>query len=105
MAEFLGERIEVQTAANSPRPVSFAWGGEVHVVAKVLSERVDTGFGSLPPRSRVWYNRRHRRRFTVQDTNGDVFDIYMDYARLKRPTWWLIGKSADTNWPISREFG
>jgi hypothetical protein len=92
LPEFVGEKIEVETAPDSPRPVSFVWRGESHAIAKVVSESVDTGFGSLPPRSRVWYNRRHRRYFTVQDTTGDTFDMYMDYARRARPTWWLVGR-------------
>jgi hypothetical protein len=92
MTEFVGESIEVQTAEGSPRPVSFRWRGETHIVAEVLDERVDTGFGSLPVHSRVWYNRRHRRYFDVKDTNGDVFEMYMDYARRTKPTWWLVKK-------------
>ena len=89
MGEFISERIEVEKAETSPRPVRFCWRGEQHDVVEVLSERVDIGFGALPPRSRKWYNRRHRRYYVLRDTEGNVFEIYLDYANRRKPTWWL----------------
>ena len=41
MEEFLGRRIQVDTAETSPRPLRFKLGGQVHDVADVLQERVD----------------------------------------------------------------
>ena len=89
MQEFFGERIDVEKAERSPRPVRFTWRGEVHDVVEVLEERVDTGYGGLPPGSRKWYTRRHRRYYVVRDSAGDVFEIYLDYADRSKPTWWL----------------
>lgn len=89
MAQFIGEQIEVEQAEMSPRPVRFTWRGKVHEVADVLSRHVDVGFGGLPPRSRKWYTRRRRRYYTVKDTGGDVFQIYLDYADKRKRTWWL----------------
>lgn len=90
MEEFIGKRIEVQKAETSPTPIHFCWRGEHHDVAEVLDEWVDIGFGSLPPHSRKWYNRRHRRHYVVRDTEGHVFEIYLDYADRRKPTWWLV---------------
>ena len=93
MSQFLDERIDVEQAEISPRPVRFTVRGQVHEVAEVLSERVDTGYGSLSPRSRKWYTRRHRRYYTVKDSAGDVYEMYLDYADRRRPTWWLVRKT------------
>ena len=89
MEEFVGEKIDVEQASTSPRPVRFTWRGEVHDVADVLRVQVDTGFGGLPPRSRKWYARRHRRYYVVKDSAGDVFEIYLDYSNRKKLSWWL----------------
>ena len=90
MEEFFGEQIEVEKEETSPRPLRFTWHGEVHDVAEVLHERVDTGFGGLPSRSRRWYTRRHRRYYVVRDAKGDTFEIYLDYSNRRRPSWWLV---------------
>lgn len=90
MDEFRCERIEVERAAASPRPVRFKWRGELHEVAKVLGQRVDTGFGELPEASRRWFTRHHRRYYTVRDAQGAVFVIYLDYANRSQPSWWLV---------------
>jgi hypothetical protein len=89
MEQFIGERIEVEKAETSPRPLRFCWRGGHHDVVEVLSERVDTGFGDAPPRSRKWYNRRHRRYYVIKDGEASVFEIYLDYANRRKPTWWL----------------
>jgi hypothetical protein len=90
MEEFFGEQIEVQKAETSPQPLHFTWRGEAHEIIEVLEERVDTGYGSLPPRSRKWYTRRHRRYFVVRDKRGDVFEIYFDYSNRQQQSWWLV---------------
>ena len=89
MEEFIGECIEVEKAESSPRPVNFCWRGGRHEVAQVLSEWVDISHGDVPARSRKWYNRRHRRYYVVRDGEGGVFEIYLDYANRRKPTWWL----------------
>ena len=90
MDEFVGEEIEVQQAARSPRPVRFSWRGRVHEIVEVSRPRVDIGYGDLPARSRKWYTRRHRRYYTVKDADGATFEIYLDYANRRRRTWWLV---------------
>jgi hypothetical protein len=92
MSKFIGERIDVDKSDTSPTPIRFTWRGKVHEVAEVLNERVDIGFGALPHGSRKWYNRRHRRYYVVKDSQGEVFEIYLDYANPKRQTWWLKDK-------------
>ncbi len=94
MEEFIAESIEVEKAETSPRPVRFKWRGQIHEVAEVLDEHVDTGYGNLPPSSQKWNTRRHRRYYVVKDSQGDVFKIYLDYANRKKPTWWLAEKLA-----------
>ena len=92
MEEFVSERITVEKAETSPRPMRFTWRGREHEVVAVLREWVDIGFGGLGPRSRKWYNRRHRRYYVVKDAEGHVFEMYLDYANRKKPTWWLLEK-------------
>jgi len=94
MEEFISERIEVEKAETSPRPLRFTWRGEEHKAVEVLREWVDTGFGSVPSRSRKWYNRRHRRHYVVKDAESRVFEIYLDYANRQKPTWWLLERLA-----------
>lgn len=89
MEEFIGERIEVEKAQRSPRPLHFSWRGGNHNVVEVLREWVEIGFGTLPVRSRKWYNRRHRRYYVVRDAQGRVFEIYLDYANRQKRSWWL----------------
>jgi hypothetical protein len=109
MKRFFGERIEVKRGEMSPDPVSFKWRGEVHEVREILDVRVDIGFGSLPPRSRKWYTRRHRRYYVVRDSEGDGFEIYLDYGDRGKQTWWLVkrweeknGKSQVVDYPRSK---
>ena len=97
MEEFIGESIEVETAENSPRPVSFKWRSQIHEVTEVLNEHVDTGYGNLPPSSQNWRTRRHRRYYFVKDSQGDVFKIYLDYSNRKKPSWWLAEKDSQKN--------
>lgn len=92
MTEFLGEKIEVQQSASSPTPVCFVWQGETFHVAEVLKEWVDTGYGTTPPRSRKWFTRRHRRYFVVRCTEGEEFEMYLDYSDRSKPQWWLVAR-------------
>ena len=92
MESFLAEEITVETAEMSPRPVCFKWRGETYRVMEVVHERVDTGFGKLPAHSRKWYTRRHRRYYIVRDSEGTLFEIYLDYANRKKQSWWLLRK-------------
>lgn len=89
MEQFIGEKIEVEQAEKAPRPVRFTWRGESHDVAEVLRTDIDIGHGTLPRAGRKWYTRRHRRRYIVKDTEGRTFELYLDYADRKNPTWWL----------------
>lgn len=96
MEKFFGERIEVEKNEMSPDPVSFKWRGEVHEVREILDVRVDIGFGCMTPRSRKWYTRRHRRYYVVRDSEGDVFEVYLDYADRGKQTWWLVKRREET---------
>jgi hypothetical protein len=87
---FVGQAITVETAANAPTPLALTWRGQRYVIARVLDEWVDTGYGpGHPARSRRWYTRHHRRHFTVQTAAGDVFEMYLDYADRSHRVWWL----------------
>ena len=94
--QFIGERIEVEQAADSPRPVRFVWRGQTHEVVEVLIRRVDAGFGDHPAASRKWYTRRHRRYYWVRDQDGHVYEIYLDYSNKQRTTWWLVRRVEQT---------
>jgi hypothetical protein len=93
MDELISERITVEKAETSPRPLRFVWRGEEHEVVAVLREWVDISFGGPGSRGRKWYNRRHRRHYVVKDAENQVFEIYLDYANRKKPTWWLLERS------------
>ncbi|MBN1806985.1 MAG: hypothetical protein JW837_17185 [Sedimentisphaerales bacterium] len=97
MEEFIGEKIEVEKAEDSPQPVRFIWRKKIYEVAEVLDEHVDTGYGNLPPGSQNWRTRRHRRYFAVKDYQGDVYKIYLDYSNRKKPSWWLAEKQSQKN--------
>lgn len=90
--EFIGEPIEVERSPDSPRPMRFRWRNEVHELVAVEREWVDTGYGSLPRRSRRWFNRRHRRCFVVRDAKGERFMLYLDYSNRSRQTWFLSSR-------------
>jgi hypothetical protein len=94
MDELIAEAVEVEHAADSPRPLRFRWRNEVHEVVEIDREWVDTGYGSLPRRSRRWFNRRHRRCFVVRDAKGERFMLYLDYSDRSRPTWFLASRIA-----------
>ncbi len=96
MDELIGETIEVERAPNSPRPVRFHWRGETREVVEVLREWVDAGHGDLPPHSRRWYNRRHRRCFEVRDAKGERFILYVDYSHREHPTWFLARRIVES---------
>jgi hypothetical protein len=97
VTKFVGEKIDVEKGGVPPQPVSFKWRGQTYAVTEVLREWVDAGFGSLPPASRVWYNRRHRRYYTVRASTGEVFTLYFDYAHRKSPTWWLVSSGDESD--------
>ena len=94
MDEFVDEPIEVQQEASSPRPRRFKWRGQWHEVAEVVRQFVDTGFGEMPPRSRKWYTRRHRRHYILRDRDGGQFHIYLDYSNRARLRWILVNRRA-----------
>ncbi len=95
MPAFIGETVEVEHDAASPRPIRFTLHGQEHQVVEVMHEWIDTGHGGIPPRSRTWYNRHHRRYYVVRTLGGDVFTMYLDYAGRKHPTWRLVSHTAD----------
>jgi hypothetical protein len=93
--QFVGERLDVEQEDGAPAPRRFTWRGDVHLVAQVLHQWVDAGFGpGHPGRSRRWYTRRHRRYFVVCDEAGDQFEMYLDYADKAHHSWWLVRRTA-----------
>ena len=96
MDEFIGETVHVERSPDSPRPARFRWRGEDREVVAVLREWVDAGHGDLPPHSRRWYNRRHRRGFEVRDAKGERFVLILDYSHRARPTWLLERRLAES---------
>ncbi|MFH1883936.1 MAG: hypothetical protein ABIL62_14660, partial [Planctomycetota bacterium] len=43
----------------------------------------------------VWSAPDELSRCFVRDSQGDVFEMYLDYANRKKPTWWLAEKWAE----------
>ncbi len=94
MSRHIGLPVRVQTDEGG-QPVRFTWRGERHEVVEVVRQRVDATFGDLPPRSRKWFTRRHRRCYVVKDDRGDVYEMYLDYSNRKEVTWRLVRKIVD----------
>lgn len=91
--KFIGQEIEVTTSGDIKVPVSFRWDNRDYIIADILEQWPDYGFGKQPPKRKKWYHRRHRNYYRVKITEGDVFEIYYDrgtslsHPKLKK--WYL----------------
>ena len=78
---FMEREIEVEAAEDAPqRPVAFKIGGRRYVVADLLSTWED----EAPGGARQWSKRRHRTFYRLRTEEGDLFDIYFDWAEARR---------------------
>lgn len=86
--KFVGERIEVETSQEEPRPLSFSWRGRDYHIQKIIRSWQDHGFSPAAPRKRSWLLRRHRNVYLVETTGGVRFEIYLDRGAGRRD-WYL----------------
>lgn len=78
---FMEREIEVEGAKDAPRrPVAFKIEGRRYVVAGILSTWEDQSPGS-PGRGPQSY---HRTFYRLRTEEGDLFDIYFDWAEARR---------------------
>jgi len=78
---FMEREIEVEAAEDAPRrPVAFKVGGRRYVVAGVLTTWED----EAPGAARHWSQRRHRTFYRLRTEEGDLFDVYFDWAESRR---------------------
>ena len=91
MGEFYCEEIEVESEGVPRRPVAFKWRGALHHIDEIIDSWQDWGFGPTAPSTKDFRFRRHRNRYHVRTTSGDVFEIYFDRSPPK-PVWILLKK-------------
>ena len=78
---FMEREIEVEAAEDAPqRPVAFKMGGRRYVVADLLRTWED----EAPGGARQWSKRRHRTFYRLRTEEGDLFDVYFDWAEARR---------------------
>ena len=91
--KFIGKEIEVTTGGEVKAPVSFRLEDRQYIIAEILEQWPDYGYGKQPPKRKKWYHRRHRNYYRVKTTEGEVYEIYYDRgANLKYPElkkWFL----------------
>jgi hypothetical protein len=81
VTEFIGEPIEIKFERTPWHPTAFVWRDREHAIARVLDAWFDFGWGTLKPRPKRWWQRRHRTYYRVETEAGEVFEIYHDRAR------------------------
>jgi hypothetical protein len=101
-AQFIGEKIDVDTGGTIKQPVAFQWQGKTFRVTAIIATWFDWGF-SPGAKQRDWRTRRHRNYFRVRADSGDVFEIYLDRAR-GPGEWYLYQKldEGETTQPFPR---
>ena len=94
---FFGQVIEVERDDESRAPVAFAFKGERHEVAEVLTYWQDHGFPN-DGRKHRWIQRRHRNYYRVRTAEGRVFEIYFDRGvNVENPKY--------LRWYVTKELG
>ncbi len=86
-AQFLGKEIQVTTGGEIKMPRSFTLDGRTFIIAEILQEWQDHGFGpSSAGRRNRWWQRRHRNYYLVRTTENELYEIYFDRgANMKHP--------------------
>jgi hypothetical protein len=85
----MNREIKVEAAEDAPRrPVAFELDGRRYVVAGVLSTWED----EAPGPARDLRQRRHRTFYRLRTEEGQLFDIYFDWAesRRRRRDRWVL---------------
>lgn len=80
--EFIGRPVEVRTTGEVRVPASFRLGDREYQVAEILEMWQDHGFGMASPLKKNWRLRHHRSYFRVRTTEGEVYELYLDRARV-----------------------
>jgi hypothetical protein len=103
MNEFVGRPIEVVAEGKVLEPVSFRLAGRDYEIAEVLERWQDHGFGMAAPLKKNWRLRHHRNYYRVRTKEGDVFEIYLDRARVGlrhgRPRRWYLYRKVESPSP------
>lgn len=83
--EFIGKPIEVKLSADAtPTPVAFRLGRKEHKVADVLQRWEEHGFGQAIPRHGDWRSGGHRLYYRLRTTEGELYEVYMDWLPTRR---------------------
>ena len=93
-AQFIGEKITVNTAGTVKEPVAFRWRGHDYHVAAILASWFDWGF-SQGAKQKDWRTRRHRNYFRVRADSGEVFEIYLDRGTTSGVGEWYLYQMLD----------
>lgn len=95
-SEFIGRSVEVKTTGEVRVPASFRLGDREYQVAEILEMWQDHGFGTASPLKKNWRLRHHRTYFRVRTTEGEVYELYLDRARVG------LRHGAPRRWFLSR---
>ncbi len=96
--EFIGKEIEVRVSddpSEAGRPLAFKLAGKEHQVAEVLANWQDHGFARIAPAHADWRFRQHRQHYRVRTSEGDVWEIYVDWLAGRRQR---KGRGEKTRW-------
>lgn len=77
-SRFFGREIKVKVSEGVKAPVSFHLDDREYIIAEILQEWPDHGFGSNLLKRKRWWQRHHRNYYRVKTTTGEVFEIYYD---------------------------
>lgn len=85
--QFLGREIKVSTDGEVKAPTAFTLDKRQYIIAEIVQEWQDHGFGpTASGRRKRWWERRHRNYYLIKTTNGELYEIYYDRgANLKHP--------------------
>ena len=85
--QFFGREIQVSTRGEVKKPIAFKLDDREYIIAEIVREWQDHGFGpTAAGRRNRWWQRRHRNYYLVKTEEGELFEIYFDRgANLKHP--------------------
>ena len=76
--QFIGREIEVTVSGEVKMPAAFRLGEQEYVIAEILEDWSDYGFGKSATGRKRWWQRHHRNYYRVKTATGEIFEIYYD---------------------------
>jgi hypothetical protein len=83
--EFIGKPIEVELGEEPAGvPVAFRLGRKEYKVAEVLQRWEEHAFGQGVPGHEDWRSRPQRLYYRLRTSEGEVYEVYMDWVPTRR---------------------